>query len=134
VRYSIKKGEDRVYRTTQMYGILPKKGLGLQLFLFRLTNSVPLPFTLVLTLSTAEGKDTKALPGALRCSTSYGIRRDEWCNAPKMAHDGGSHDWELDELESMETVCMLLCAITIDLLPTHIPHSVGGSSCGRGDE
>jgi hypothetical protein len=28
------------------------------------------------------------------------------------------------KLESMETVCMLLCAITIDLLPTHIPHSV----------
>jgi len=34
----------------------------------------------------------------------------------------------------LETVCMLLCAITINLLPTHIPHSVGGSSCGRGDE
>jgi len=30
--------------------------------------------------------------------------REVWCNAPRMAYDGGSHDWELDELESMKAV------------------------------
>ena len=49
----------------------------------------------------------KVLPGPRRDPISLEMQGGEWCNAPRMAHDRGSHDWELDELESTKTAGVL---------------------------
>jgi hypothetical protein len=41
-----------------------------------------------------------------------------------MAYEGGSHVWELGELESMK-LSVLLCVILVHLSPTCIPNPVG---------
>jgi len=38
-----------------------------------------------------------------------------------MAYDGGPHDWELDELESMKTVCAALCHSCLLVAHVHSP-------------
>ena len=53
-------------------------------------------------------------------SISLETEGGEWCKVPRMAHDRGSLDWELDELESMK----LPVCCSLSFLSTCRPRSI----------
>lgn len=70
----------------------------------------------------SRGGMENRLPEARQVLSQEECRGGTQRAAPRMAHDGGSRRWELDELESMKAVCLsLFLRNGCPPVPTYIP-------------